>query len=351
MSRPATDRKPVLDWSADIWDWSPETRQWTPDDGLPSQCVSLALATPAAPHPDNYDYWRQTVFYDFAADAPDVDQRRVFQARAAGLVGPGCSLFWYQSQRLGGYRDAAHCRRGDYDDLTLGLVLRGRRRHHLDSGETLLAGPGELFLYDPTRPCRVNWSDHSGIHITLPRRTLAPLFDPDSLSLPEVLARLKTSPMSGFLCAHLRQLAADGDRLPPGYQALLLNQTRELALAALGSAFQIPTAESAPDAVYLSALKLIRQHLDDPDLDPAALARAVGCSRATLYRLFARHGSTVAGSLREARLRKAHQLLTLAPPHLSIAELAAHCGFLDNASFSRLFRRRFGLRPSDLRRN
>jgi len=349
MSKQTGPQEPVLDWHQAIWDWSPETGQWTPDHGLPAQCVYLALATPANPHPDNYDYWRQTVFYDFAADAPRADQRRRFQARAAGLVGPDGSLFWYQSHRLGGRRDIAHCRRGDYDDLTIGLVLKGRRHHQLADGDALVAAPGELFLYDPTRPCRINWSDHGGVHLTLPRHSLAPLFDLDSLSLPELLARLKASPMTGFLNNHLRQLATSGDRLPPGHRALLLNQTRELALAALGSAFHLPAEEHAPDATYLSAQKLIQQHLNNPDLDPAGLARALGCSRATLYRLFSRHGTTVAGCLREARLTKAYRLLTTAPSHLGIAELAAQCGFLDNAGFSRLFRRRFGLRPSDLR--
>ncbi|MFP1683143.1 helix-turn-helix domain-containing protein [Alloalcanivorax sp. C16-1] len=349
MNKPGDRGQPVSDWNADIWNWSPDQGAWTPRDGLPSRCVYLALATPAAPHPDNYDYWRHTVFYDFAADAPAPEQRRTFAARAAGLVGPQCSLFWYQSQRLSGHRHGLHCRRDDQDDLTLGLVLRGRRRHRLDDGTLLIAGPGELFLYDPRQPCRINWSDHAGIHLTLPRPALSPLFATDRLDLPALLARLRQTPISGFLASHLARLAVEGERLPRAHRALLLEQTRSLAVATLGTAFGIPAEDSEPEAAYLRARQLILQRLDEPDLGPDTLARALGCSRATLYRLFARHQDTVAGCLREARLHRAHQLLTSAPAHLGVAELAARCGFLDSSSFSRLFRRRYGLRPSDLR--
>ncbi|ASK34588.1 hypothetical protein CEK62_09420 [Alcanivorax sp. N3-2A] len=344
------EHSPVRDWSKDIWGWSPEDGPWTPDHGLPAQCLYLALATSDADHRDGYDFWRQTVFYDFEADTPDDDQKATFQARAAGLVGPESAVFWYRSNRLGGHRGASRCRHADYDDFTLGLVLQGQRRHRLDSGEVLVAGPGDLFVYDPTRPCRVNWSDHRGIHLTLPRQSLLPLFALDRMPFPLLLERLRQGPMSAFLRSHLMHLALTGGRLSATHQALLLEQTRDLAIAALSAASRMPTEEAAPDATYLAARRLMARRLDDPDLDPAGLARALGCSRATLYRLFSRHGVTVAGCLREARLRKAHRLLTSAPQHITIAELAARCGFLDQTGFSRLFRQRFGLRPSDLRR-
>lgn len=344
------EHAPALDWSGDIWGWSPDDGPWTPDHGLPSQCLYLALSTGDAGHPDSYDYWRQTAFYDFEADAPDPVQRRVFQAHASGLVGPECSLFWYGSDRLSGHRTEAQSRHADYDDLTLGLVLQGERLHRFANNEQRVAGPGDLFVYDPLRPCRVNWkSRHHGIHLTLPRKSLAHLFHFDDLPLPMLLERVQRGPMVTFLRDHLRHLARHRDRLPPMHRTLLLNQTRELAVAALSAASDLPAVEAAPDAGYLAARRLILQRLDDPELNPDRLAKALGCSRASLYRLFARHGVTVAGCLREARLNRAYHLLTTAPEHIGIADLAARCGFLDQTGFSRLFRQRFGLRPSDLR--
>ena len=345
----AGDRGRPADWGTDIWAWTPEAGPWSWHHGFPSQCVSFSVSTQAAPGSEGYDYWRETVFYDFDADPPDAAQREAFQACASGLVGPECSLFWYRSDAIGGRRTAAQCSRGEYRDLTLGLVLSGTRHHWLDNGEELVSGPGQFFLYDPTRPSRVNWRAHQGVHLALSRGDLASIGSPDLLAADQLLARMCRTPMAAFLNDHLRNIARYGAHLAPRQQALLLRQAWDLALATLGCASDLPAEESSPDATYHGALKLIRRHLSDPDLNPAALAGMLGCSRATLYRVFARQGVTVATCLREARLAQAHRLLRTAPAHIGIAELAARCGFVDNAGFSRLFRRRYGMRPSELR--
>ena len=80
------------------------------------------------------------------------------------------------------------------------------------------------------------------------------------------------------------------------------------------------------------------------------MARLVGCSRATLYRVFAASDRSVASLIWAARLERARWLLPLPASHNApIAELAYRCGFVDPASFSRMFRRRFGLSPREAR--
>ena len=103
------------------------------------------------------------------------------------------------------------------------------------------------------------------------------------------------------------------------------------------------------DDLLLAACRLIDQQLAHPGLDAAFIAARLGCSRATLYRAFAARDLAVAGYIRERRLQRVWRLLHSLPPSVPIAEAARRCGFLDSTSFSRLFRRRFGMRARDVR--
>lgn len=59
---------------------------------------------------------------------------------------------------------------------------------------------------------------------------------------------------------------------------------------------------------------------------------------------------SLATGLQEARLTRAYAMLTQTHGGiLSIGEIAFRCGFLDHATFTRMFRRRYGMTPSELR--
>lgn len=103
------------------------------------------------------------------------------------------------------------------------------------------------------------------------------------------------------------------------------------------------------DGLLLAACRLIDLQLAHPGLDVSFIASRLGCSRATLYRAFAARELAVAGYIRERRLQRVWGLLHSLPASVPIAEVARRCGFLDSTSFSRMFRRRFGVRARDVR--
>jgi AraC-like DNA-binding protein len=111
----------------------------------------------------------------------------------------------------------------------------------------------------------------------------------------------------------------------------------------------LPARLRRPEGLLLAACRLINQQLAHPGLDAAFIAGRLGCSRATLYRAFAHQNLAVAGYIREQRLQQVWSLLHTLPDAVPIAEVARRCGFLDSTSFSRLFRRRFGVRARDVR--
>jgi AraC-like DNA-binding protein len=96
-----------------------------------------------------------------------------------------------------------------------------------------------------------------------------------------------------------------------------------------------------------AALGFIEARLFDPELAPHDVARALGVSRATLYRLFEPLGG-VSAQMKQRRLMRAWSLLSSTARPTSIAVVASQVGFRSDTYFSREFRRLFGISPHAL---
>jgi len=107
--------------------------------------------------------------------------------------------------------------------------------------------------------------------------------------------------------------------------------------------------DSAGQAVLDSICDYIEQHLALPDLGPPALLRTFPLSRSSLYRLFQSLGG-VDNYIRERRLHRCY--LDLKSPeqlHRKVIDIATFWGFSNQSSFSRLFKQRYGVKPSEVR--
>lgn len=120
-----------------------------------------------------------------------------------------------------------------------------------------------------------------------------------------------------------------------------------LALLA-GPAVQLQTRHRQ---VLLARLRrLLRDSHDDPDLDPATLARAAGISKRYLHGIFAGAGTSFGRELNELRLQRGESLLRdarYAARHIS--EIAYMVGFTDPSHFARRFRAHYGASPAAFR--
>jgi AraC family transcriptional activator of pyochelin receptor len=135
-------------------------------------------------------------------------------------------------------------------------------------------------------------------------------------------------------------------------QMYLAGKGFELVASALNPVFQRPET----DTLQLSASDMKRVHaaydrlvntLDQP-LSLAELGREVGLSTSKLTLGFRKaFGATVFGILQECRLRQAHRLLTSG--QMTVSEAAYRVGY-SPAHFATIFRQRFGVSPSKLRR-
>ena len=104
-------------------------------------------------------------------------------------------------------------------------------------------------------------------------------------------------------------------------------------------------------AARLNAIKGdIERSLDRPGLSVTAIAGRNGCTPRLVQRLFEAEDTTFTAYVVSRRLARAHRLLA-DPRHAAekIITVAHSCGFGDVSYFNRVFRRHFGLAPSDVR--
>lgn len=93
----------------------------------------------------------------------------------------------------------------------------------------------------------------------------------------------------------------------------------------------------------------MRTNLENADLSVETLAEHHHVSVRTIYNAFAPTGETPAVYIRKQRLKKATTLLS-APQvrERTVASIAVECGYADPSTFTRAFRREYGLSPHHL---
>lgn len=293
-----------------------------------------------------YDFWCDTVFYNFnAIRKPEKE----FSAIVKGVVSRRGAFFTYNSDEMTGARTTEHISRDGDDEINLGVVLAGTRQQAEGDDTETNAGAGDLFFYNAATPSRIRWSRHRGLHLCLPLAEIGTGIG--KISASEAVRHLSSSRLAPFLKGQLTMLAEGMDGLSPEEQAVMLQSSIDLAVVTLRAAL-LPE-EGIPQAkggLFVAACLYIDGHLADQGLDPARIAQALGCSRATLYRRFADRDLTIAGYVREMRLQKMMRLLKSTPRSMTISQMATLAGFGDPVTMMQMFRRRFGGAPSDFRK-
>jgi AraC family transcriptional activator of pyochelin receptor len=116
------------------------------------------------------------------------------------------------------------------------------------------------------------------------------------------------------------------------------------SLVPVDGARELSAAEASQ---IVAARRLIDEHWNEK-LTLHSIARACGLNRAKLTRGFrSMFDCTVADAIADRRLGGARQMLL--STDLPVSSVGYACGYMNNASFTRAFSRRFGLAPTKLR--
>jgi AraC-like DNA-binding protein len=94
----------------------------------------------------------------------------------------------------------------------------------------------------------------------------------------------------------------------------------------------------------------VQTRLADPSLSVSSLAHAFGVTPRHVHRVFAAFGMTPSNYILEGRLNLAAASLRDIKGTADITHVGLDSGFSDSTTFSRAFRKRYGVSPRDYRR-
>lgn len=251
-----------------------------------------------------------------------------------------------------GTRTPAHIRADQSDEMALHLIVEGKLAGQYEGDSEIVAEAGDFFLFDAARALRLAIEGRSSIiQIDVPRSLMESIF-PGRVPPPSGVAKaLAASSLMPLLRAHLLQFSSAVSGMNAAEQLAMLDASEAFVIATIEGAFAgaATPGKTENEGLFIAARRYIRAHLGRHDLNPSEVAAAVGCSRATLYRLFQGHGMTVSGHIRELRLQRLMRLLQRTSDGAPVAVLAYRCGFHDIPNLNQMFRKRFGVSPTQAR--
>ena len=181
--------------------------------------------------------------------------------------------------------------------------------------------------------------------LVLPAATLRPLLgERQSVGGPADSAEVR------LLVAHSNMIYETAADLGPAGVQAAHSTLIELAKAVARRRVD-DTEPQLASALAQAAKDLAENHLTDPELSGAMLARELNVSVRSLQRAFAAAGESVTAYIRQRRLEEARLALATPSGRLSVSELAAHWQFADSSHFIRAFKKYYGRTPTDYARS
>ncbi len=187
-------------------------------------------------------------------------------------------------------------------------------------------------------------------YLELPRKEFADRFPHDRIP---VTATMGTSRGLGRIAAEFcSTLASEGSVLDTDVRARLGDELMDvIALALDAGQRDEPSADHTVQQARLRSVKgWIEDHLTDPDLSLEKIAKNNGISLRYVHYLFKLTDMSASEWIWDRRLQRSYDVLTRSElNYLSVTEVAYRLGFNSSSHFSTTFRRKFGIRPSDVR--
>jgi len=294
------------------------------------------FSTSLVPHQRRQRFWSELVAETFPGMTAKVPE------------GIKAELARWSLGRIGLARarsDRARVSRTASLDQTHNLVFHLQRRGRLTmicGDDAITAGVGDVIIADDSRPYAIDISERNDcLILQVPAAMIGP-----ELSAAGFHGQLLSGqdPNVAFLKHMLEGLWCERD---------MLDQVDESVDGVVASAARIACSRRASspraDGVLQSPVKYALSNLSDPALSTATISQATGLGPRAVQKAFARYTAlTPTAFIAERRLGQAAELLSHDGNH-SITDIAFEVGFSDSAFFSRCFRRRFGVPPSQWR--
>lgn len=302
----------------------------------------VIFTTEGLPKAQQLDAWRG--WFDTVFEIEIDDPRQGFSATSETWDLGGFGLTRLRAPKLRAMRTASLVRRNPIDHWG---VAFGYQRTLGESGrQGALDVPANTpYVASFGRPLVSQRDADERLQLYLPRDgfpELAAVFEAaEGRPLGGQMGQL----LSEFIALMARTASALSNTDPEELQTAV----RGMLLACVAPSADHSVIAEAPLAATRKEVvrRLVDLHLNNPALGPDFLCREAGMSRSQLYRLFESEGG-VAHYVQRRRLRRCFNELSRNAEGRSVATIAEELGFPDPSSFSRCFRREFGLAPRDV---
>lgn len=315
--------------------------------------MALTLRIADVPPADRVEFLHETVWthvlpvdMTFTPDPADIEVE--FRVSQAGPVNVSSARSSANVLR----RTGALVRRDHVPQVFLAVQVAGTTVVE-QAGRQAVLRPGDMAVYDSTRPYTVHNRERTELHyFRLPRAALAlPQRHLDPLLAVRIGA--DTNPLAAAVGSFFATLAASsaldrsdaaGAVAEPGVQLVR-------ALLAVHAGAGAAARGSLDGSLVLRVQQYVHDHLPERDLTAARIAAAHHVSVRHLYAVLARAGIALHATIQEQRLEECRRALR--DPrcaHLAVATIGSRCGFVDPSHFGRAFKAAYGLTPNEWRR-
>jgi AraC-like DNA-binding protein len=315
--------------------------------GSEAALPSLAFSTGDLPAEERLDAWRDLI--SPVLDIEVLEQPSPRPCRADMAVVHLGQLLVSRISLAGidqrGVRAPRKIRRDALDHYVVEVYRGGGCTGEIGGGAFDLS-PGGVGIMDLGQPLAVRSALSDSVALNIPR-ALLDRHVPDAARLHGTVLR---GGLGDLLGDYILSLYRHLPRLSANEAARVSQATVSMIAACLApSADNLARARGPVDSVLLErAKRFISRNLASPDLSVGRICAVLRVSRSHLYRAFEPQGG-VAGYIQGRRLANVRAALLDSADGRRISALAYDHGFTSAAHFSRAFRQRFGLTPSDAR--
>jgi len=242
-------------------------------------------------------------------------------------------------------RTRALIRRTPVDHWVLTLYRRGTVALRAP-GESLTVEAGVPFVVSLADEMTTTKNEYSRVQFYLSRDAFAGI----AAVLDGARAKPLSTPEGKLLADYMRLFVRNLRDLPAEDGPRLVTAVEAMVAACLApSADRAASVQVQTDFTLMERVRrAVRAHLRSPALGPDKLCRETATSRSQLYRLLEDEGG-VAHYIQRQRLSESFVMLCDVSNALPIGRIADLLCFADASSFSRAFRREFGMSPRDVR--
>ena len=302
-------------------------------------------------HPrDRFDFWHSVACATIVGHDSCPAERNRFSADidAGALAEIGIVRFKNSPMKVS--RTASQIATACSDEIFICRQNSGSVSIEQD-GRAVILRAGELSVLDPLIPYGADFSEESQTSVLkIPRRLLEARLGPSRPTIGRLFG--SSTQFQKWVSSFLATVPSLVEQLEHPAEMLLQTQIIDLVALCLAEAgaSSVPKISSARSIALLAVRAAVEAQLTDPELNSQKVAAAAGVSVRYANALLAADGDSIMSLIMRRRLERCLTALEdRKQDHLTISNIARGWGFSDMTHFSRSFRKKFEILPSDCR--